>query len=279
MTPTKRGRRRPQGLSLSCAERDCRLGCDEFIRSQGADGPAAFKAVIERSGNDIDYRLQKLRAEYNTETSDGKVAYLEAASKIIASLSSPIEQDVYASKLCKEFGVDKNAFKTQLEQLSRRSRREGDRKLQQKIRAELSGRGDLIDTDKAKAPRSSSAEEALVVYLIRNPDAAERIAEKLSPDQFQNALMRRYYTYFSERIRDGRDAMMNITADFTAEEANKIYQMLSKHASVAQTGQSLEEYIKVIREESMKHSRGDVSAMSPEDLNKLLLDKRRESKK
>ena len=252
---------------------------DEFIRSQGADGPAAFKAVIERSGNDIDYRLQKLRAEYNTETSDGKVAYLEAASKIIASLSSPIEQDVYASKLCKEFGVDKNAFKTQLEQLSRRSRREGDRKLQQKIRAELSGRGDLIDTDKAKAPRSSSAEEALVVYLIRNPDAAERIAEKLSPDQFQNALMRRYYTYFSERIRDGRDAMMNITADFTAEEANKIYQMLSKHASVAQTGQSLEEYIKVIREESMKHSRGDVSAMSPEDLNKLLLDKRRESKK
>ena len=252
---------------------------DEFIRSQGADGPAAFKAVIERSGNDIDYRLQKLRAEYNTETSDGKVAYLEAVSKIIASLSSPIEQDVYASKLCKEFGVDKNAFKTQLEQLSRRSRREGDRKLQQKIRAELSGRGDLIDTDKAKAPRSSSAEEALVVYLIRNPDAAERIAEKLSPDQFQNALMRRYYTYFSERIRDGRDAMINITADFTAEEANKIYQMLSKHASVAQTGQSLEEYIKVIREESMKHSRGDVSAMSPEDLNKLLLDKRRESKK
>ena len=118
-----------------------------------------------------------------------------------------------------------------------------------------------------------------MVYLIRNPDAAERIAEKLSPDQFQNALMRRYYTYFSERIRDGRDAMINITADFTAEEANKIYQMLSKHASVAQTGQSLEEYIKVIREESMKHSRGDVSAMSPEDLNKLLLDKRRESKK
>ena len=63
---------------------------------------------------------------------------------------------------------------------------------------------------------------------------------------------------------------MNVTADFTADEANKIYQMLGKQAGIAQTRQSLEEYIKVIREESGKLKRDDVGAMSGEDLNRYL---------
>ena len=243
---------------------------DEFIKSQGADGPAAFKAIVEKSGNDTDYRLQKLRADFNLDTPDGKVQYLEAASGVIATLSSAIEQDVYATRLCKEFGVDKNAFMTQLQKRTRRRDRESSRREQQKIRADLSGRNDRINKDKAKAPRSSSAEEALIVYLIRNPDAAEHIAGEIAPEQFQNSLMRRYYEYFLNRIRDGRDAMMNVTADFTADEANKIYQMLGKQAGIAQTRQSLEEYIKVIREESGKLKRDDVGAMSGEDLNRYL---------
>ena len=243
---------------------------DEFIKSQGADGPAAFRALLERSGNDTDYRLQKLRADYNLDTTDGKVQYLEAASAVIASLYSPIEQDVYAARLCKEFEVDKGAFLAQIKNRAKRRNREEYRREQQKIRTELSGRGDRINADKAKAPRSSSAEEALVVYLVRNPDAAEYIAAQLPPERFQNSLMRRYYEYFLGRIQNGSDAMLNVTADFSADEANKLYQMLGKHAGVAQTRQTLDEYIKVIREESKKLRRDDVKSMSGEELNRYL---------
>ena len=243
---------------------------DEFIKSQGADGPEAFRAVLERSGNDIDYRLQKLRTEYNLETPDGKVQYLEAAAGIIASLSSSIEQDVYASRLCKEFEIDKTAFLTQVKKRSNSHRRESYRREQQKIRADLSGRGDRVDKDKVKTPRSSSAEEALVVYLIRNPDAAQAISREIAPEQFQNSLMRRYYAYFFNRIQNGQDPMTNVTADFTADEANKLYQILSKHAGVAQTKQSLAEYIKVIREESVRIKRDEAGSMTGEQLNDYL---------
>ena len=251
---------------------------DEFIKSQGADGPEAFKAIIDRSGNDVDYRLQKLKADFNLDVSDGKVGYLEAASRIIASIQSPIEQDVYVSKLCKEFQIDKNAFKAQLQKLNKSRYREDYRKQQQKIRADLSGRGDRVDTDKAKVPRSSSAEEALVVYLINNPDSAERISGEISAEQFQNSLMRRYYEYFLFRIKDGKDALNSVSADFTSDEVNKIYGMLRKYASVAQTKKSLEEYIKVIREESAKPKHDEVGKMSGEELNDYLR-KLREAKK
>ena len=250
---------------------------DEFIKSKGVDGPAAFKALIDKSGNDIEYRLQKLRGEHNTDTSDGRVSFLEAAARLIATIPSPIEQDVYAAKLCKEFGVDKNAFMAQMKKLNKRRSREEYRKQQQKISTELSGRGEKLDKDRAKALRSSSAEEALVGYLIRNPDSEKYISSEIKPEQFQNSLMRRFYTYFLDRIRDGKDPLNNTSADFSSEESDKIYQIVQKHASIAQTKKSLDEYIKVILEESAKPKPADIANMGEDELNEYLK-KVRESK-
>ena len=68
---------------------------DEFIRSKGENGPAAFKLLIEKCGNDIEYRLMKLKENYNLNTTDGKVAFLNEAVKIVATIESPIERDVF----------------------------------------------------------------------------------------------------------------------------------------------------------------------------------------
>ena len=243
---------------------------DEFIRSHGADGPAAFKAVIEKSGNDVEYRLQKLKQLHNVEATDGKVAYLEAASKVIAEISSPIERDVYSSKICSEFGIDKNAFNRQILNISKSRYRENTKKEVRKIQTDLSGRNDKINTEHYKKPRSSSAEEALVVYLINNPDSAEEISSYLKPDQFQNSLIRRYYEYFLTRIQSGYEPLTNIAADFSQDEASKLYQLLSQSVKAASTHSAMMEYIKVISEESQKPSSDDVATMSPQQLNDYL---------
>lgn len=243
---------------------------DEFIRSHGADGPAAFKSVIEKSGNDIEYRLQKLRQSHNIETTDGKVAYLEDASKVVASISSPIERDVYTSKICNELGIDKNAFKQQISNITRRQSREAVKKEVRKIQTDLSGRNDKINTDHYKKPRSSSAEEALVVYLINNPDSAEEISASVKPEQFGNSLMKRYYEYILDRIQSGLEPLNNITADFTQDEASKLYQMMSQSVKAASTETAMREYIKVINEESQKLTKDDVASMTAEELSTYL---------
>ena len=243
---------------------------DEFIRSKGKDGPVAFKALLEKSGNDIEYRLQKLKQVHNTETTDGKVAFLEAASKVIATISSPIERDVYTSKICAELNVDKNAFKQQLSRLTGRAKRDSKKQEARKIQTDLSRRNDKINTDHYKKPRSSSAEEALVVYLVNNPDSVSEISSKLKPEQFQNSLIRRYYEYILNRIIDGLDPLNNITADFSSDEASKLFQLMSQTIPSASTPQAMREYIEVINEESQKLSSDDISSMSPDQLRDYL---------
>lgn len=243
---------------------------DEFIRSKGKDGPLAFKALLEKSGNDIEYRIQKLKQEHNIKTTDGKVAFLEAVSKVIAAISSPIERDVYASKISAEMNVDKNAFMQQISRHTRKAYGESRKQEARKIQTELSRRNDKINTDHYKKPRSSSAEEALVVYLINNPDSAKEISSKLKPEQFQNSLIRRYYEYILNRINDGLDPLNNITADFSSDEASKLFQLMSHTIPSASTPQAMREYIKVINEESQKLSSDDISSMSPDELKSYL---------
>ena len=247
---------------------------DEFIKSKGADGAAAFKNLIDKSGNDVEYRLEKLKSSYNLNSSDGKVQFLEEAARVVAEIYSPIEREVYISKLCKEFEISKDSFQRQVDSITRRKNREDKRKEIRKIRNDLSGRGDKLDTEHAKKPRSSSAEEALIAYLINNPDSVEYISERVDPGMFRNELMKRYFTYFSDRIAQELDPLNNLTADFSEDERSRVYKILSKHSAIAQTRSALDEYIKIINEESTRLSKKDLSNMTAEEIQKYLNSKK-----
>lgn len=251
---------------------------DEFIRSKGENGPAAFKLLIEKCGNDIEYRLMKLKENYNLNTTDGKVAFLNEAVKIVATIESPIERDVFASKLCAELEIDKNAFLEQISKVKRRGRRENIKKETRQIQAELNGQSDKINREHYKKPRSSSAEEALLVYLINNPDYANSISERVTPDKFSNSLIKRYYEYVLSKIKSGYEPLTSVSSDFNSDEVSYLYKLISTTIPAASTREAVEEYINVINEESNKLTSDKLADMSADDINDYIM-KMKQNKK
>lgn len=251
---------------------------DEFIRSKGGNGPAAFKLLIEKCGNDIEYRLMKLKENYNLNTTDGKVAFLNEAVKIVATIESPIERDVFASKLCAELEIDKNAFLEQISKVKRRDRRENIKKETRQIQAELNGQSDKINREHYKKPRSSSAEEALLVYLINNPDYANSISERVTPDKFSNSLIKRYYEYVLSKIKSGYEPLTSVSSDFNSDEVSYLYKLISTTIPAASTREAVEEYINVINEESNKLTSDKLADMSADDINDYIM-KMKQNKK
>lgn len=251
---------------------------DEFIRSKGENGPAAFKLLIDKCGNDVEYRLMKLRENYNLTTTDGKVAFLNDAVKIVASIESPIERDVFASKLCAELEIDKNAFNDQIAKIKRRGRRENIKKETRQIQYELNGQNDKINKEHYKKPRSSSAEEALLVYLINNPDYANSISERVTPDKFSNSLIKRYYEYVLGKIKSGYEPLTSVASDFNSDEVSYLYKLISTTIPAASTREAVEEYIKVINEESSKLTSDKLADMSADDINDYIM-KMKQNKK
>jgi DNA primase len=243
---------------------------DEFLRGKGDKGGQAFKNVIESSGNDIEYRLNKEKSKHNLQLSEEKVAYLNEAVKILSTLDNAIEQEVYASKLSAEIGVSKDAVMQQLKKQNSRRSRDIRKKEFKGIQNMLSGRDDKINSDRYRKPRVTSAEEALISYIIKNPDRLSIVTQELSEDKFQTEFNRKLYVYIRDRILDGKDPLTSVSGDFTTDESAKIYQIANSHSSQVATDKSLREYIDVIKDEFLKSKISDAGNATMEDIQERL---------
>lgn len=261
---------RNAGLSIKVISIPQGKDPDEFLRGKGDKGGQAFRNVIERSGNDIEYRLSKAKSIFNMEASEDKVSYLNEAVKILATLDNAVEQEVYASKLSAEIGVSKEAVMQQLKKQVSKRYKEKRTKEFRGIQSRLNGRDDKVNTDRYQKPRVTAAEEALIAYIIKHPDRISYVNSKLSDDKFQTAFNKKLYIYIRDRIKEGKDPLTTVSRDFTTEEAAKIYQIANSYSTQIATDKSMQEYIDVINDEFLKYKTKDAGNASMEDIQERL---------
>lgn len=252
---------------------------DEFIKSHGAQGPVRFKQLIENAGNDIEYKLQKIRKNVNIETAEGKVMYINEAAKALAEIDSRIEWEIYASKIGSEMSVNKAAIIQQIEKNRRQRNKNGAVKQMREIQRDVSARNDRINPQKADNLRAAKAEEALISYVINNPDKAKKVFELLPYDKYITDFNKKIYKSLWDRISTGKSAtMMDISEEFSPEENAKIAYMMLSYPQQTTTADAVREYIRVILQENDKKILKDVEAADENDI-KSFLDKLKQQKK
>lgn len=243
---------------------------DEFIRKNGDKGSAAFKHILENSGNDVEYRLQKLRMNYDLNSSDGKFAYLTQAVKVLATLDNEMEKDIYASKLSSEVSVEKNSIMEQIRKASRMKFANEKKSEFNKLVSKVSGRNDKMNPEHSKKPRATVAEQNLISYIVNNPDKLSFVERYISPDEFVTDFNKRLYSYFCDRIKIGKDPLTTLTADFTSDEASSIYEIVNSYAKFLATDSAVLEYINIIKEENSKPSESDIATLSGDEFSTYL---------
>lgn len=252
---------------------------DEFIRSFGDQGPARFKQLLEGSGNDVEYRLQKIKSGCNMESADGRVAYLTGAAELLATLDNKIEQEVYAGRLAEEIGIDRNAIMLQVNKNRRKLMNSREQKEFRAFQQESSGIKDSINPEKSSNLRAANAEEALIAFIFNNPDAAKRISERMPPEKFLTAFNRRVYRVILGKIIDGKAfSLTDISEDFSVEEISAVARILARYHSVTVTIEDADEYIQVILQENDKLNAEKVISADEKDIQEYL-QKLKEQKK
>ncbi len=243
---------------------------DEFIRKNGDKGPNLFKSILENSGNDIEYRLFKIRNSYDLNTTEGKFAYLNDAVKVLAALDNSIEQDLYASKISSEVNVEKNSVMEQIKK-SMRTKFYSDKKSEfSKLQSKMSGRDDKINSEHSKKPRATVAEQNLIAFLVNNPDKLSLIENNIKDEDFVTEFNKQLFVYFSKRIKEHKEPLTTLSADFTGDEVSSIIAIISKYSHLAATDSALLEYINTIKEEKLKLSDDDIASASAQELDSYL---------
>ena len=240
---------------------------DEIIKKYGAQ---RFRDIINGAANDTEYRLIRARQGIDLSTDDGKVKYLSAATEVLAGIPSPVEVDVYASRLANELGVDKLAIESQV-----KYKREGLRK-RRLAQREQDQKRLLINGQNTKNPersrhlRAAKAEETLIASLMRNPDFYNKLKDELSADYFVTALNRRIFSVILSRLDEGGNTEPYfLSYEFTPDEMDEVERIFRSAAQLSNTVEECVDCIKILKEEKNKPESIKASELSDDDFAKL----------
>lgn len=171
---------------------------DEFIKKYGAE---RFELLVEGSKSALDFQIQQLRSRNDITSAEGRIAFLQEFVRLMAATPSPIQRDVYISKVCRELEVDKQAVVLQLEAALKR-KRSGEQKKEARDLKVFTDRDPAgrMDFERQRSPKSALAGERLIAYLMKNPDQVSRVATSVREEQFVSPMDRRLYQLVKERL-------------------------------------------------------------------------------
>ncbi len=226
---------------------------DEFMKKHGEEGPAKFKALLEGAVNDTEYKLFRAAQGIHLETDDGKVAYLEKAAKVIGSLESAVEADVYAGRIADRCGVSKQAVLTAAKTYGKKEQQRRYKEEVRKVVAPI--RTDSVNPKRPLHRRAANAEEGLLAVLMKNQDFISRVAANVDPTEFITDFNRKVYVELVERHEAGKTIDLTVLGDsFTGEELGEIVRIQTAGINRANTLEECALCLQIMREEKLKES-------------------------
>ena len=249
---------------------------DEYIK---ANGPVKFKQLLDSCGNDVEYRLRKVLSGKNLQIPEQRVEYLNEAAGVLATLENRIEQEVYAGRLAQQTGI---ATATVLGRIRAMSRKNAKKRLSKTFRAverESAGLTDRVNPEKAGHLRAAKAEEALIAYLMKYPENAEKAASLLPPEKFVTAFNRRVYAIIVGRITNGKAVgLADLSEEFTLDEISALARMQAEQGEISPAWRDALEYIDVISQENDKRVLAGSDSVQAEEIEDYLRKLRKQKK-
>lgn len=216
---------------------------DEYIKKFGS---TRFKLLLDNSDGAISFELNKCGLGLDMDTDVGKVEYLKRAVKVLADITSPIERDVYISKIANDRNVSKEVIVSQVNSTIKK-KLYTDKKVEWTKISSFSSKVDPVNPDAALHPKEVKAEKGIIAYLFSNQDKAEQIESKLSPDKFITEFNRKVYRILLNRIKNSLDFNISAISDeFSVDEMGRISEIIAKSRNISITETEINDFINVL---------------------------------
>lgn len=248
---------------------------DEFIKKFGRD---AFDRLLNGTSNAIEYKIQKVKSEYDITRAADRVEYIKEVIRILADGVSPTERDIYAGRLAEETDVAKAAILNQLDAAVKAGRRRKQRQferdlLNQGLGSDIKLPYNTMNSEKALGV--ASAEQQLVAAMVKNSDFIATVEKRLAPEQFLMEDMGEAYRAILRCKAQGiRPDLTALTTQLPEDTVNRISHLLARNYDVGIGPRDVEMYLNRIEQSAPKST--EAARMSGQELEDYLAGLRRQ---
>ena len=221
---------------------------DEYIKKFGS---AYFRKLLEEADDAVTYELQRCRDGTDTATEDGAITALHKAVSILAGIENELDRNVYLSKLAKDYEISPEILKAQVGQEIKK-RRKGEKKQEWRTLTTAPMLPDPINPDASGKRREAKAEEQILCYLFRQPDALEDVLRQIQPEEFVTDLNRRIFQHLRDKLLQGYPYDLSLFSDsFSPEEMGRITGIEAMHADLDISPKAVEDCIRILKDKKL----------------------------
>ena len=247
---------------------------DEYIKKYGA---TRFKLLLDGSESVTEYQLERIKSEFDTDSAEGRLSYLNRAAEYLATLKNPIERELYAGRLADETSVSKDTITSRVDSVLKKNVRAKKKREWNDIAQNKQAYSDRINPQRARNLREAKAEEGIIAYLYKNPDSFEHINSRLSPDDFVTDFNKKIFGIFYEYLQNNITPDLGLLADkLLPEEMGRVSGMLAKIPDFG-SATGLDDYIDILLEHKNKLTPEKTADMSPQELFEEIKKRRKHS--
>lgn len=152
------------------------LDPDDFIKKYGMEG---FENKIKSAISYIEFKIKKLKENFNLEDSEGLSNFTIESAKILSSIINPIERDIFVKDFSRKYNISFAAIENYINYLNRNKLKETKRE-----KLKVKKNTNVVKSNKARA------QEELLSYSLLDNDIYKYIKNKIEVFYFTNAMTR-----------------------------------------------------------------------------------------
>ena len=184
-------------------------------------------------------------------------------------MSSPIEVDVYASKLSDELSVNKEALLAEIEKNKKYLKKNRQIENFKEIRRSFDKPNDLINKvnpERRNNLHCAKAEEILIATVMSNPALHKAVFAKIGADDFVTPFNAKVFGAICNRISESRGVdITSLSADFTSDELSVIAGIAANTQFISNSLKECDDCIAVIKSEKVKANSKSPAEMDDAD--------------
>lgn len=246
------------------------MGCDmRVLHIEGAKDPdeyilkygeGRFKLAVDNAISLVEFKVGNLRKKFNLDNTGDKIKFLTEISKLLSTVDSTIEREVYIENIAKGYNISKEAIYAEVNKLIY-SNTKSDQLLQEKESRKTIPEKRLEEN---KIDEDTIKRENTIISLLIDSDKETfyKIREKIKPEDFKDETNRKIAQELYTELEKEDSNVNKLIDGFDEQIQNHITMVMATDYEIENTEKAVDDIL-------IKYERAKLNNQKQEILKQL----------
>lgn len=250
-----------QAATLRGLEILTNVGCDvRILQMEGAKDPdeyvikygnGRFNLLVDNAISLVEFKVKVIKNNLDLNNVNDKIKFLKETAKLLTTVSSKIEQELYIGKISNEYGISKEALYAEINKL-------GDKKINAKV-LEKPPRP-IIKTENVEKKLREREKGIIALLLQEQINAYKQIKEEIKPEDFKSEINKKILTKLYEEYEKGNSNINNVLSFFADDEetTSRLTEIMADEYQIKDDEKAIKDVINTYKKEKLSSIKNEL---------------------